>query len=79
MGTLQPSIPARSRTPGLDVFKVAGASIAGFLHSWKTGDQQRVRMPYTTTLEARLALFCEYQPHVRSYQRGEMSPAFARA
>ncbi len=30
-------------------------------------------------LEARLALFCEYHPHVRSYQRGDMSPAFASA
>ncbi len=61
------------------MFRIAGASISGFLHSWKTGDQRRVRMPYTTTLEARLALFCEYHPHVRSYQRGDMSPAFASA
>lgn len=61
------------------MFKIAGASIPGFLHSWKTGDQRCVRMPYTTTLEARLALFCEYHPHVRSYQRGDMSPAFASA
>jgi hypothetical protein len=36
-------------------------------------------MPYTTILEARLALFCEYHPHVRFYQRGDMSPAFASA
>src|SRR6266699_1094025 len=79
MDTPPPSRPERAGTPGLDVFKIAGASISGFLHSWKTGDQQRVRMPYTTTLEARLALFCEYHPHVRSYQRGDMSPAFANA
>jgi len=79
MKTQPPSSSERIGTPGLDVFKIAGASISGFLHSWKTGDQRRVRMPYTTILEARLALFCEYHPHVRSYQRGDMSPAFASA
>jgi transposase len=79
MDTQQPSTSERIGTPGLDVFKIAGESISGFLHSWKTGDQRLVRMPYTTTLEARLALFCEYHPHVRSYQRGDMSPAFASA
>lgn len=79
MDTQPSSSSERVGTPGLDVFKIAGASISGFLHSWKTGDQHRVRMPYTTTLEARLALFCEYHPHVRSYQRGDMSPAFASA
>jgi len=70
---------ARTGTPGLDVFKIAGKSISGFLHSLKTGDRHQVRMPYTTTLEARLALFLEYHPHVRSYQRGDMSPVFAHA
>ncbi len=79
MDTQPSSSSERAGTPGLDVFKIAGASISGFLHSWKTGDQHRVRMPYTTMLEARLALFCEYHPHVRSYQRGDMSPAFASA
>lgn len=76
-----PSSPPTSRTgtPGLDVFKIAGRSISGFLHSLKTGDGHQARMPYTTTLEARLALFLEYHPHVRSYQRGDMSPAFANA
>ncbi len=79
MDTQQPPTTARSGTPGLDGFKIAGASISGFLHSWKTGDQHLVRMPYTTTLEARLALFCEYHPHVRAFQRGDMIPAFASA
>jgi transposase len=79
MDTHPPSTSGRTGTPGLDVFKIAGGSISGFLHSWKTGDQRLVRMPYTTTLEAKLALFCEYHPHVRSYQRGDMSPAFASA
>jgi|GraSoiStandDraft_45_1057281.scaffolds.fasta_scaffold769823_1 hypothetical protein len=51
---------ARSGTPGLDVFKIAGKSISGFLHSLKTGDRHQVRIPYTT-LEARLALFLTHQ------------------
>jgi transposase len=75
---LSPPI-ARTGTPGLDVFKIAGKSISGFLHSLKTGDRNLVRMPYTTALEARLALFLEYHPLVRSYQRGDMSPVFALA
>lgn len=36
-------------------------------------------MPYMTTLELKLALFLEYHPHVRTFQRGDMSPAFADA
>jgi transposase len=75
----QSSPSARVGTPGLDVFKIAGQSISGFLQSLKTGDHHLVRMPFTTMLEARLALYLEYHPHVRSYQRGDMSPAFAKA
>jgi hypothetical protein len=79
MSTEPPSTKARTGTPGLDVFKIAGESISGFLRSLKTGDQRLVRMPYTSTLEARLSLFCEYHPYVRTYQRGDMSPAFVSA
>jgi hypothetical protein len=79
MDKQQPPPSARSGTPGLDIFKIAGQTISGFLPSWKTGDRHLVRMPYTTALEARLALFLEYHPHVRSYQRGDMSAAFASA
>jgi len=79
METHQPSPSARPGTPGLDIFKIAGQTISGFLPSLKTGDRHQVRMPYTTTMEARLALFLEYHPHVRSYQRGDMSAAFANA
>ena len=79
METLQNEPAPRLGTPGLDIFKIAGRSISGFLPSLKTGDQQQVRMPYTTTLELKLALFLEYHPHVRSYQRGDMSVAFANA
>jgi transposase len=75
-----PSEPSpRPGTPGLDVFKIAGRSISGFVHSFKTGDSRRVRQPFTTLLEQHLALFLEYHPHVRFYQRGDASPACAAA
>ena len=70
---------ARHGTPGLDIFKIAGRSISGFLPSFKTADQRQVRQPFTTQLEERLALYLEYHPHVRSYQRGDASEAFAHA
>jgi len=66
-------------TPGLDIFKIAGRSISGFLPSFKTGDSRKPRQPFTTQLEERLALYLEYHPHVRSYQRGDASEAFAQA
>jgi len=69
----------RRGTPGLDIFKIAGRSISGFLPSFKTGDPHRIRQPFTTQLEERLALYLEYHPHVRFYQRGDASPAFAQA
>jgi len=75
----QRSASTRPGTPGLDVFKIAGRSISGFVHSFKTGDPRRVRQPFTTLLEAHLAMFLEYHPHVRFYQRGDASPACASA
>ncbi len=70
---------ARPGTPGLDVFKIAGQSISGFVHSFKTGDPRRVRQPFTSRLEEQLCLFLEYHPHVRYYQRGDASLACATA
>ena len=70
---------SRPGVPGLDIFKIAGQSISGFLPSWKTGDRSLMRQPYMSLLEARLALHLEYHPHVHFYQRGDVSPAFARA
>src|SRR6266702_3134199 len=67
----------RTGTPGLDVFKIAGRSISGFVHSFKTGDPRRVRQPFTSRMEEQLCLFLEYHPHVRYYQRGDASPACA--
>ena len=79
MKTEQSSASTRPGTPGLDVFKIAGRSISGFVHSFKTGDPRRVRQPFTTLLEEHLAMFLEYHPHVRFYQRGDASPACASA
>src|SRR5260370_42026672 len=79
MDTQSTDPSTRRGTPGLDIFKIAGNSISGFLHSFKTGDQSHVRQPFTTQLEERLALYLESHPHVRSYQRGDASESFARA
>ena len=77
MGAEHSIASTRPGTPGLDVFKIAGRSISGFLHSFKTGESRQVRLPFTTHLEERLALFLEYHPHVRFYQRGDASVACA--
>ena len=72
-------LSARVGTPGLDVFKIAGKSVSGFFPSFKTGDPRSIRVPYASLQEQHLALYLEYHPHVRSYQRGDMSAAFADA
>src|SRR5947207_1354044 len=75
-----PATPSTRRgTPGLDIFKIAGSSISGFLPSFKTGSAQKPRQPFTTQLEERLALYLEYHPYVRFYQRGDTTEAFACA
>lgn len=47
METPPASSSTRPGTPGLDVFKIAGRSISGFLHSFKTGDLRQPRQPFT--------------------------------
>src|SRR5713226_7999297 len=79
MDAQPPSPSTRPGTPGLDIFKIAGNSISGYVPSLKTGDERQVRQPYMSTLEQRLLLYLEYHPHVRSYQRGDASPDFAAA
>lgn len=34
-------------------------------------------MPYASKVEQRLNIYLEYHPHVRTYQRGDVSKAFA--
>jgi hypothetical protein len=79
METSQSAPSTRAGIPGLDVFKIAGKSVSGFFPSFKTGDARSIRMPYTSLQEQHLALYLEYHPHVHSYQRGDMSMAFATA
>ncbi len=67
---------ASATTRGLDPFKIAGASISGWYPSTKTPDG---RQPFTSQLEFALGLYVEFHPLVVSYQRGDLSPTFARA
>ncbi len=71
--------PKRGGTPGIDIFKIAGKSISGWVPSQKTGDSVRIKIPYASTLERRLSIYLEYHPHVHTYQRGDVSLAFAKA
>jgi hypothetical protein len=79
MDKQSPAPTTRSGTPGLDIFKIAGKSISGYVPSLKTGDERQVRQPYMSTLEQRLLLYLEYHPYVRMFQRGDVSPDFAAA
>lgn len=76
----EPNAPStRPGTPGLDIFKIAGQSISGYLPSLKGAEKRPARQPYTSLLELSLALYLEYHPHVRTFQHGDVSPAFAEA
>ena len=66
---------AREGIEGLEVFAIAGASIAGCVPSYKTGDPRFRRQAFTTHIEETLALYLEYHPHVLSYQRGDALPS----
>src|SRR6266545_2611367 len=60
---------------GIDLFKVAGRSISGWIPSLKTGTA--VRQPFCSQLEERLMLWLEYHPQVKNYARGDIGPQFA--
>ena len=79
METQSPAVSTRRGTPGLALFKLAGRSISGFFPSFKTGAPRRIRQPFTSQLEERLATYLESHPHGRSSQRGDGSEAFALA
>ncbi len=61
---------------GIDLFKIAGRSISGWVPSLKTGTA--VRQPFCSQLEERLMLWLEYHPQVKSYARGDIGQAFAK-
>ena len=60
---------------GIDLFKIAGRSISGWVPSLKTDSV--IRQPFCSQLEERLLLWLEYHPLVKSYARGDIGPAFA--
>src|SRR6266478_3834588 len=62
---------------GVDLFKIAGESISGWIPSWKLGDQKPARQPFCSLMEERLLMFLEYHPQVVWYGRGDISPTFA--
>jgi hypothetical protein len=66
---------AAPEVQGIDLFKIAGRSISGWIKSLKTGTV--IRQPFCSQLEERLLLWLEYQPLVVSYARGDIDPAFA--
>ena len=62
---------------GIDLFKIAGRSISGWIPSLKTGNPHHVRQPFCSQLEERLLMFLEYHPQVAWYARGDIDAHFA--
>ncbi len=62
---------------GIDLFKIAGESISGWIPSWKMGGQKPTRQPFCSLMEERLLMYLEYHPQVVWYGRGDISPTFA--
>src|SRR6266704_8777 len=66
---------------GIDLFKIAGRSISGWIPSFKTGTKagtaSHARQPFCSQLEERLLLWLEYHPLVAHYARGDIGPQFA--
>ncbi len=79
METTSATTQKRKGTPGVDIFKIAGNSISGWVPSSKTGVPDRIKIPFTSRVEERLNIYLEYHPHVRTYQRGDVSKVFAEA
>ncbi|HEY6410377.1 MAG TPA: hypothetical protein VIY29_23240 [Ktedonobacteraceae bacterium] len=62
---------------GIDLFKIAGESISGWIPCWKTGDIRPIRQPFCSQMEEQLLLHLEYHPLVSWYGRGDISATFA--
>ena len=62
---------------GIDLFKIAGRSISGWIPSLKTGAAFHVRQPFCSQLEEQLLLRLEYNLQVVSYARGDSGTPFA--
>ncbi|TMD69729.1 MAG: hypothetical protein E6I91_01380 [Chloroflexi bacterium] len=68
---------SESGVRGIDLFKIAGESISGWIPSFKTGDIRPSRQPFCSQMEERLLLYLEYHPQVAWYGRGDISATFA--
>ncbi len=66
---------AATEVQGIDLFKIAGRSISGWIPSLKTGTV--VRKPFCSQLEERLLMWLEYHPLVANYARGDIDSQFA--
>lgn len=66
---------------GLDIFKLAGKSISGWLPFEKTGTGHgsRLALPYTAETERDALLYLANHPGVAYVQRGDMKSSFATA
>jgi transposase len=62
---------------GIDLFKIAGESISGWVPSFKTGESRPTRQPFCSQMEEQLLLYLEYHPQVSWYGRGDISTTFA--
>src|SRR6266478_5164400 len=68
---------SQSGIRGVDLFKIAGESISGWIPSWKLGGQKPTRQPFCSLMEERLLMYLEYHPQVAWYGRGDISATFA--
>src|SRR5262249_2252439 len=62
---------------GIDLLKIAGRSISGWIPSFKTGTASPLRPPCCSQLEEQLLLWLEYHPQVVRYARGDIGPPLA--
>src|SRR5712692_10318256 len=62
---------------GIDLFKIVGESISGWIPSWKMGGQKPTRQPFCSLMEERLLMYLEYNPQVATWGRGDISSTFA--
>ena len=62
---------------GIDLFKIAGRPISGWLPCLKTGHPGHFGQPFCSQMEERLLLYLEYHPQVACYARGDIGAQFA--
>jgi hypothetical protein len=66
-------------TSGIQIFKIAGTSISGWVPFWKGDAAGRQAMPFTSEHEYRAALALLFDPRVAYAQRADVSSTFVDA